>query len=101
MHSVCIMQNYYLTYGVPYFSFHALSIPAFPTHCSFVGMTENAGVENVAQSSGAYSGFQVRLREVRASAWGRETASVVRDQSRGRKFGDDPKKLRAFYCMKA
>ena len=31
------------------------------------GLTENAGVENVAPSSGAYSEFQVRVREVRAS----------------------------------
>jgi len=31
---------------------------------------ENAGVENVAPSSGAYSGFQIRVREVRASGDG-------------------------------
>ena len=36
----------------------------------FFGLTENAGVENVAPSSGAYSGFQARVREVRASGDG-------------------------------
>ena len=60
------------------------------------GFTENAGVENVAPSSWAYSAFQVRIREVRASG---TEVPVPHGQSPGRESGDGLKKLKPF-CVR-
>jgi len=60
---------------------------------------ENAGVENAAPSSGAYSGFQVRRREVRESEGRMSPSGVLCPVG---SMGDGPKKkAQAFLCMKA
>ena len=46
------------------------------------GLTENAGVENAAPSSGAYSGFEVRWCEAKESRDG--SPSMIEKQSPGR-----------------
>jgi len=57
------------------------------------GLTENAGVENAAPSSGEYSGFEVRWSEAKASR-GRKSPSGTQKQSPGRESGDGPRNLK-------
>ena len=61
---------------------------------------ENAGVENVAPSLEAYSGFQVRWREVRGSG-GRKSPSEVQEQNPSRESGGRTQEPQAFLRMKA
>ena len=57
---------------------------------------ENAGVENWAPSSEAYSVFQVREREVRASGYGSPLGESCRDKAPLGSLGDGLKKFEAF-----
>ena len=58
------------------------------------GLTENAGVENAAPSSGAYSEFEVRWCEAKESL-GRKFPSEVQEQSSGMESGGRPQKAQA------
>jgi len=57
---------------------------------------ENVGVENVAPSSGAYSGFQVRWPEVRKYGDGSPPVES-RGKTRYRESEDGPKKFKPYY----